>query len=147
MLLIGTRNTATQTVLTDGIVNIGAVYRKYCKKNSCGIPAFSVTANGITLQHAGIYHITATFVASGDVAGIVTVQSLENGIEIPSIFASETITTADTELRTFVLDFYVLVDNTCLLGNNTIATKTVSFENTGVDATFTSVVVNIDKVV
>ena len=34
MLLIGTKNIGTQTVLADGIINIGSVYRKYCKKNA-----------------------------------------------------------------------------------------------------------------
>ena len=29
MLLIGTKNTTSQTVLTDGLVNIGNVYRKF----------------------------------------------------------------------------------------------------------------------
>ena len=32
MLLIGTKNIGTQTVLPDGVVNIGSVYRKFCKK-------------------------------------------------------------------------------------------------------------------
>ena len=33
MLLLGTKNIGTQTVLPDGVVNIGSVYRKFCKKN------------------------------------------------------------------------------------------------------------------
>ena len=32
MLLLGAKNTTSQTVLTNDIVNLGAVYRKYCKK-------------------------------------------------------------------------------------------------------------------
>ena len=32
MLLIGTRNFATQDVITNGIIQLGNVYRRYCKK-------------------------------------------------------------------------------------------------------------------
>lgn len=147
MLLIGVKNTGTQTVLADGIVNIGSVYRKYCKKNACGFPAFARTANDITLNHSGIYHLTATFVASAPAAGTVTVQLLVNGEPVDGAFASETITTATTELRTMVIDYYVLVDKDCVLNTESTIAQTISFENTGDDATFTSVIVNVDKVV
>lgn len=147
MLLIGVKNTGTQTVLTDGLINIGSVYRRYCKKNSCGVPAFSRTANDISLQHSGIYHLTATFVASGTAAGVVTVQLLQNGEEVEGAFASETITTATTELRTLVIDYYILVDRDTILNTDSTIAQTISFENTGIPATFTSVVVNVEKVV
>lgn len=147
MLLLGVKNVGTQTVLTDGIVNIGSVYRKYCKKNACGVTAFSRTANDISLQHSGIYHLTATFVASAPAAGTVTVQLFVNGVAVDGAFASETITTATTELRTMVIDYYVLVDKDCVLNTESTLAQTVSFVNTGDDATFTSVVVNVDKVV
>lgn len=147
MLLIGVKNTSTQTVLADGIVNIGSVYRKYCKKNACGFPAFARTANDISLNHSGIYHLTATFVASAPAAGDVTVQLLVNGEVVDGAFATETITTATTEFRTMVIDYYVLVDKDCILNTESTVAQTISFQNTGVDATFTSVVVNVDKVV
>ena len=149
MLLIGTKNIGTQTVLPDGIINIGSVYRKYCKKNSCGVPAFSRTANDISLQHSGIYHITATLVGSGDVAGVITVQLAVNGELVDGAISSETITTPVTELRTFVLDYYVLVDKDCILNTESTIAQTISLVNTSdtVTATFTSVIVNVDKVV
>ena len=147
MLLIGVKNTGTQTVLADGIVNIGSVYRKYCKKNACGVPAFARTANDISFNHSGIYHLTATFVVSAPAAGDVTVQLLVNGEVLDGVFATETITTATTEFRTMVIDYYVLVDKDCILNTESTVAQTISFQNTGVDATFTSVVVNVDKVV
>lgn len=147
MLLIGTQNTGTQTVLTDGIVSLGTVYRKYCKKATNGLPTFANDSNSITLNGQGVYHITATLVGAGTTAGTLTVQMLENGVPVVGGIASETITTADTELRTLVIDRYVLVDNTCLLGCTSTLAKTISFENTGVGATFSNVVVNVDKVV
>ena len=145
MLLLGVKNTTTQAVVVDGIVNIGSSYRRYCKKNKCGVPAFARTANDISLQHSGIYHVTATFVASAPAAGVVTVQLLLNGQEVEGAFASETITTAATEFRTFVIDYYILVDDDCILGNDSTVAQTISFQNTGVAATFTSVIVNVSK--
>lgn len=149
MLLIGLKNFAEQTVLPNGIINLGSVYRKYCRKNRCGVAAFGRTANDISLQHSGIYHITATLVGSGDAAGDITVQLYVNGVAIDGAFSTQTITTADTELRTFVLDYYILVDQDCVLGNESTLAQTISLINTSetVTATFTSVVVNAEKVV
>ena len=146
MLLLGTKNIGTQTVLADGIINLGSVYRKYCKKNSCGIPTFGATTSAVSLQQEGFYHITATLVGSGDVACVVTVQLAVNGTLVDGAFSSETITTADTELRTFVIDYYVLVDKDCILGRESTIAQSISLVNTGVDATFSSVIVNVDKV-
>lgn len=149
MFIIGTKNIGTQTVLTDGIINIGSSYRRFDKKNRCGIYAFSRTVNDITLQQEGVYHLTATLVGSGDVAGVITVQLAVNGELVDGAISSETITTPDTELRTFVLDYYVLVDKDCILGSESTIAQTISLVNTSdtVTATFTSVIVNVDKVV
>lgn len=146
-LLVGTRNVATQDVAVLGTIGLGTTYRRYCKKNNCGIRTFDVDSTSITIQQQGIYHITATLVGSGDAAGVVTVQLLENGVAVPGAFSSETITTADTELRTFVIDYYVLVDDICLLGNRTTPAISISLQNTGIAATFTSVIVNVEKAV
>ncbi len=149
MLLIGLRNTGEQTVLATGQVNLGNVYRKYCKANRCGVPAFSVTSNGITFNHEGIYHITAVLVGTGETAGDVTVSLFENGEVVAGAVSTQTITTATTEFRTFVIDYYVKVDKDCILGVQTTGAKTISLVNTSedIDATFTSVIVNADKVV
>ncbi len=147
MLLLGTKNFGTQTVLTNGIVNIGSVYRKYCKKNNCGIAAFGRTSQDVTLNHSGIYHVTVTAVGGGTAAGVATIQLFENGKAIDGAFSSQTITTANTELRTFVIDYYILVDKSCVLGREATQAKTITVVNTGVGATFTSVILNVEKVV
>lgn len=147
MLILGTRNNATQTTLTDGTIDLGSVYRRYCKKTCNGLPNFSTTSDAVTLNGDGIYHITAKFVVSGTAAGVATAQMFVNGQPVTGAIASETITTANTELRTMVIDEYVLVDKTCILGAYSTLPKAISFVNTGIGATYTSVVVNIDKVV
>ena len=146
-LLLGMRNVTSQSVASLGSVDLGSVYRRYCKKNSCGIPTFSNTSTSISLQQQGIYHVTATAVGTGTTAGVVTIQLLENGVVVPSAFSSETITTPATELRTFVIDAYILVDSDCVLGNPTTLSKTLSLQNTGVAATFTALTINVEKVV
>ena len=146
-LLIGVKNTGTQTVLADGTVNIGNVYRRFCKANRCGVPAFSVTSNGVTLNHSGIYKVTATLVGTGATAGDVTVQLAENGELIAGALSTQTITTATTEFRTFVIDYLIKVDKDCVLGYPTTDAKTISLVNVSedIDATFTSVVFNVVK--
>lgn len=146
-LLIGIKNTTSQTVPVDGTINLGSVYRRYCKKNNCGVRTFDTTSTSVSLQHQGIYHITSTLIASAPAAGDVTVQLLINDTPIPGAISTETITTATTEFRTLVIDYYALVDDINLLGNNTTAIDTITLQNTGVAATFTNVVLNIDKVV
>lgn len=147
MLLTGLKNTGSQTVLSDSLINLGNVYRKYCKRTRQGLPTFAETSTGVTLNGAGIYHITATFIGAGTVAGDLTVQMLDNNEVVTGAVSTETITTATTELRTLVIDYYVKVDETCNLGTWGVASKTIAFRNTGVGATFSNVVVNIEKVV
>lgn len=147
MLLIGLKNTGEQTILATGQVNLGNVYRKYCKTNRCGTPAFMVTSNGVTLQHEGIYHITATLVGTAETAGDVTIQLAENGELLTGAISTETITTATTEFRTFVIDYYVKVDKDCILGVASTGAKTISLVNVSddIDITLTSVVINVTK--
>lgn len=145
MYLIGLKDFATQNVLAGGLIQLGDVYRRFCRKNSCGTKVFDNTTTGVMLQWDGIYHITATLVGTGTEAGEVTVQLYENGQPITGAVSTQTITTADTEFRTFVIDYFVLVDNSCVLGVNSTEAKTITLENTGVPATFTSVVLNIEK--
>lgn len=143
-LLIGLKNTATQAVATGGSVGLNTTYRKYCKK-VCSVSTFGFTSTVVTLQQPGVYHVTATLVGSGDAAGDVTVQLTED--TIPVTFSTQTITTPTTELRTFVLDYYILVDNSTVLNSNVVTAKAISIVNAGVDATFTNVIMNIEKVV
>lgn len=147
MLLIGSKNVSSQTILANGIINLGSTYRRYCRRTSCGLPTFSNAGTSITLNGEGIYHITATFVGAGSAAGDVTIQLLENGVVVPGALSTQTITTATTEIRTFVIDYYTKVDRECTLGCLSTSPKTISFINSGVGAIYSSVVVNIDKVV
>lgn len=147
MLLIGVKNSLSQTVATNGTVNLGSVYRKYCRKNSCGTPAFAFAGDNIALNQSGIYHVTATLVAAGSEAGTLTVGLYANGVLIPAGISSETITTATTELRTLTIDQYILVDRSCSLGSTATTPVTLKLVNTGISSIISAVTVNVDKVV
>lgn len=146
MLLIGTKNFTSQDVITNGIVNLGAVYRRFCKRIN-GVRTFDFDGNNIVLQQSGMYHITATAVVSGSEAGDVTLSLFENGVAVSGVFSTETITTPDTELRTLVIDYFTLVDSTCVLGNSAVVQKAITLVNTGVEATYSNIIVNVEKVV
>lgn len=148
MLLLGTKNSASQDVLTGGLVNLGQTYRRYDKKGSCGFRAFEFAGNSVSLQHTGIYHVTAVITFTGTVAGDFTFQLVEDGTPIVGAIATETITTPTTEFRTVTLDYYVLVDNQCLLGKKTVPSESISIINASEEtATVTNIVVNVEKVV
>lgn len=146
MLLLGTRNTATQTLAEGDLLDFGTIYRRYDKKGSCGYRAFESNGDAISLQHQGIYHLTALITFTGDVAGDAIFQLNENGIAIPGATATETITTATTEITTAIIDFYILVDSNCIL-NAVNTLKNITITNEGIATTITDFVVNIDKVV
>lgn len=147
MLLLGTKNTATQTVPVAGFVNLGSVYRRYCKKNSCGIRTFDFDSSSISLNQQGFYKITLTATVSAPAAGDVTLQLLENGTPITGALATETITTATTEFRNIAIDYFILVDKTCILNNLSTLAKSISVQNTGVAATITNIIVDVLKVI
>lgn len=147
MLLLGTRNISSQDLEVGDTIDLGTVYRRFCKKNSCGVKAFNFNSDAITLQHSGIYHVTAVITFTAPVAGVVTFQLVDNDTPLIGATASETITTATTEVRTTTLDYYVLVDSSCVLNQPTVIAENISITNTGVASTVTNVVVNVEKVV
>lgn len=146
MLLLGTRNATTQVLTTGDLINFGSVYRKYCKKNNYGVKTFDLNSTSIALQQEGVYHLTATITFTAPTTGDVTFQLTQNGFELPSAFATETITTATTEVKTTTIDYFVLVDSNCILGVPTTLSN-IAITLTGVDATISNVVVNVEKVI
>lgn len=145
--LIGLQDLASQTVLADGVIALGDVYRRYCRKNGCGTRVYDNTSTGVTLNWNGIYRVTATLVGTATEAGDVTVQLFSNGQAVPGAISTQTITTPDTEFRTFVIEKFILVNNAEVLGCNSTLAQTLTLENTGVGATFTNVTFDVVKVV
>lgn len=141
MLLLGTINTSTQDLAVDDLINFGSVYRRYDKR-TCGVRTFELDGTSIVLQSAGIYHVTAVITYSADAAGDVTFSLLENNVATNEV----TTTVVAAANNTTTLDYYVLVNNNNVLNAPSVF-KTISVSNTGIAATVTNIVVNIDKVV
>ncbi len=147
MLILGAKNTSVQTVLENGVIDLGSIYRKRCKKDDCGITTFSFDGNSISLNQQGMYKITVVANVSAPTTGNVTLQLSENDTLISGATATETISTADTEVRNLTIDYYALVNASLLLGNVTTLAKNIKVVNTGIGATINSIVVDIIKVV
>lgn len=147
MLILGTKRVLSQTVLANEVVDLGSIYRKRCKKDYCGIPAFAFDGNSITLNHQGMYKITLTANISAPTPGDITLQLSENDTLINGALATETITKSDTEVRNLTIDYFILVNASLLLGSVSTLSKNIKVLNTGIGATINSIVVNVEKVV
>lgn len=147
MLLLGVKNVGTQDLEVNGLINFGSVYRKYCKKNSCGIRTFDLSGTSISLNQEGMYRITITTTFTAPAVGDVTLQLLEDGVAVSGAVVTDTISTATSDIRTVTLDYIVLVDSSYILGRNTTVSKNISLQNTGVASTISNIVTNIVKVV
>lgn len=145
MYLISLVNTTTQELETNELVNLGFVAREVSSKNKCCVGTFSSSGTSLSLNHKGVYHITVTAIVSAPAAGVVTLQLFANGLAVPGAVASETITTATTELRTLVIDTFILVDSNCVLNSSTVSPVSISIVNTGVDANITNIITNVVK--
>lgn len=143
--LLGLVNTTAQEIAVGGLINLGSVYRRFSKKNDCGVGTFNYYGTGVSLNHRGIYKVDVTAVVSAPAAGVVTLQLEENGVLIPGAIASETITTADTELRTLTFSYFILVDNDLILNYPTTTSKNITIRNIGVASTIENIIVNITK--
>lgn len=138
-MLIGLRNLTPQTV--DGLVNLGAVYRKNCRRNDCGIPTFANTSDSVTLNHKGFYHVTTVLTVTADAATDVVVSLLQNGVELPA--ATTTVTLAADGSANVTLDYYILVTSNCVLGVTSITPATIQVSVTPSVDTAEVEVVNI----
>jgi len=65
--------------------------------------------NSVLITKPGYYKIAATVTFSAEEAGDVVLTMQKNGIDIPGITATETITTPDTEIRTVTLQGIIRV--------------------------------------
>lgn len=144
MLFLGTKNTNSQTLLVGDFIDLGNVYRRYIKSFN-GIKTFNVDDTTISIQQEGVYHLTAIITFVGTETGDASFQLFENGVAIDGAVATESVATATTEFNNVVLDYYILVDKTCILGSPSINSN-IQIQLDGIGATISNVVVNIDKV-
>lgn len=118
----------TATVESGGVLPLSTIARRRNR-------SISSETDSVLLGAPGYYKVTATVTFTAPEAGTVTVQLRKDGVAVPGITASTTITTADTEVRTLTLSGIVRVpccgDAVSLSLVNTgvaITTSNISFD-------------------
>lgn len=87
--LIQTTNQSSQTVAENSIISLGSVLRRF----GCNC---RLSGNAIEVEGEGYYKIDATVTAVPTAAGNVTVALYEDGVQIPSATATESVTATDS---------------------------------------------------
>lgn len=127
-------NTAETTVEENGILPLGNVVRRPCNKN------IRLIGNEIQIldQYSNYYDIVVSATFTAPAAGDVTVELQQNGVPVVGATATETITTADTELRSISFSPSIRANGGCALDS-------LKLVNTGVAATFSNIAVRVIK--
>lgn len=122
--------TTPATILAGGILPLTTIARRRGR-------LITSETDSISLNTPGYYKVTVTVTASGSEAGDIVLNVLKNGIEIPGLTASETITTATTELRTLTISGTVRV----LCGEGSAVLTLVNASTIGITTSNISVAV------
>ena len=133
--MISSYNTTSQAVATDGLLTF---------TTDRILTGCTATRNGQTFQlnKPGYYYVTFNAVAAAtDTVGLLTMELYNNGVAVPGALASTTTTTAGAE-SDFAFSTIIRVPPSCCVVNNTAKLTVV---NTGVDATYSNVNINITK--
>ena len=133
--MISSYNTTSQAVATDGLLTF---------TTDRILTGCTATRNGQTFQlnKPGSYYVTFNAVAAAtDTVGLLTMELYNNGVAVPGALASTTTTTAGAE-SDFAFSTIIRVPPSCCVVNNTAKLTVV---NTGVDATYSNVNINITK--
>ena len=133
--MISSYNTTSQAVTTNGTIAF---------TTDRILTGCTATRNGATFQlnKPGYYYVTFNATASAtDTVGLLTVELYNNGVAVPGAEASTATTVADN-VSNYAFSTIVRVPPSCCMVDNTARLTVV---NTGVDATYTNVNINITK--
>ena len=133
--MISSYNTTSQAIATNGLLNF---------TTDRILTGCTATRDGQTFQlnKPGYYYVTFNAVAAATTTvGELTVELYNNGVAVPGAEASYTTTTAGDNAN-YAFSTIIRVPPSCCVVNNTARLTVV---NTGVDATYTNVNINITK--
>lgn len=124
-----TVNPSDQAVAIDGVINPGAIIRRF--GNNCSLEGGSIILNGV-----GYYDVSAEFVIEGTAAGIVTVTLYRDGVPVQGATAEAT--TASGGILT--LGINAILRETCCKSRSNLA-----FVVGGVAANVTNTAIVVEK--
>lgn len=136
--MVDSYTNTTQAVLTDGLLS----FATNDVLTGCTV-LHSVGSTSFALKRPGFYYVsfTGTGAITGTTAGSITVNLLKNGVALPGATATQTSASA-TDIRTVNFSKIVQVLPSCCAINNTV---TLTFQNVGLDTTYSNVNVVITK--
>ena len=133
--MISSYNTTNQAVVSNGTINF---------TTDRILTGCTAVRNGETFQlnKPGYYYVTFNAIAAATTTvGELTIELYNNGVAVPGAIAGATTTTAGDNLD-FAFTTIVRVPPSCCAVDNTARLTVV---NTGVDATYADVNLNITK--
>ena len=133
--MLSSYNTTSQAIVSNGLLDF---------TTDRILTGCTATRDGQTFQlnKPGYYYVTFNAVAAATTTvGELTVELYNNGVAVPGAEASYTTTTAG-ENANYAFSIIIRVPPSCCVVNNTARLTVV---NTGVDATYTNVNINITK--
>jgi hypothetical protein len=133
--MISSYNINTQAIVSNGILNF---------TTDRILTGCTATRDGqaFQLNKPGYYYVTFNAVAAATTTvGELSVELYSNGVAVPGAIATFTTTTAGDNAN-YALSTIVRVPPSCCAVNNAV---TLTVVNTGVDATYSNVNLNITK--
>ena len=131
--LIDVATTSSSAVVTNGTLPLATIVRR----RGCDV---NLSGNSVAITDCGSNYylviVTATFTAP--VAGVVTLNLQQNGVNVTGATASDTITTATTEVRS--ISFPAIIRTF-----NSRGIDSLSIVNSGAGATFSNIAMTVNK--
>lgn len=131
--LIDVATTASSAVVANATLPLSTIVRR----RGCNI---NLGGNSVAITDCGSNYylviVTATFTAP--VAGIVTLNLQQNGVNVTGATASTTVTTENTEVRSLSFPAIIRTFNSQSIDN-------LSIVNAGVAATFSNIAMTVEK--
>lgn len=119
-------NNSTQEVVTNGLINPGAVIRRFG-------PGVSLVGNGVQLNERGYYSLNLSITLAATEAGEVEVTVLKDGVALPGAIATQTAAAAG-DFVNLSIDALIRNIGCCYTGPY----STLTFELTGVNSSVTN---------
>ena len=132
--MISSYNTTTQAVATGDLLTF---------TTDRILTGCTATRSGQTFQlnKPGYYYVTFNAIAAATTLGELTVELQNNGVVVPGAVSTYT-TTTDGDNASYAFSTIIRVPPSCCVVDNTARLTLV---NSGVDATYTNVNINITK--